>query len=82
LLKYELIGPSHVVVWSKHPGEVFLLGFREPCRELDFSGALALRTDQRSLRAGIDFVQARGRSCFIDEIRPIDERALREARKG
>ena len=82
LLRYEMTGPSHVVVWSKRPGDVYLLTFREPCRELDFSGALALRTEQRSLRAGIDFVQARGRSCFIDRIQPIDEHALRAAKQG
>ena len=80
LLRYEMVGPSYVLVWSKRPGDVFLLSFREPCRELESAQALALRTSSRTLRAGIDFVEARGRSCFIEQIRPIDERAMRAAK--
>ena len=80
LWRHELLDDNRLMVWGK-PGQTYLLTFREPCTEISWARALGLSSTLGTVKAEYDYVSARGQRCYIRTIRPVDERAMREAKK-
>ena len=80
LWRHELLDDNRLMVWGK-PGQTYLLTFREPCTEIGWARALGLSSTLGTVKAQYDFVSARGQRCYIATIRPVNERAMREAKK-
>jgi len=80
LWRHELLDDNRVMVWGK-PGQTYLLTFREPCTEISWARALGLSSTLGTVKADYDYVSARGQRCYIKTIRPVNERAMREAKK-
>ena len=78
--RHEILDDNRLMIWGK-PGHTFLLTFREPCTELDWARAIGLSSSLGTVKAGYDYVSARGQRCYIATIRPVNERAMREAKK-
>lgn len=79
------LGGGVIVVWTS-PRRVYLLEV-PGCPDLDFARGIALSESAGQVHAGFDRVMPLGRDamrvpCIIDEIRPIDVKAYREARRG
>jgi hypothetical protein len=68
------------MVWGK-PGQTVSATFREPCVDIEWARALGLSSTLGTVRADYDYVSARGQRCYIRTIRPVNERAMREAKK-
>ena len=78
-----LTGDS-IVVWTS-PRRAYLLSV-PGCPDLDFAHGIALSESAGQVHAGFDRVTPLGAGamrvpCIIDEIRPIDVKAYREARR-
>ena len=80
LWRHEILDDDRLVVWGK-PGQTYLLTFREPCVDIEWAHALGLSSSLGTMRADYDYVSARGQRCYIRTIRPVNERAMREAKK-
>jgi len=80
LWRHELLDDNRLMVWGK-PGQTYLLTFREPCVDIEWARALGLSSTLGTVRADYDYVSARGQRCYIRTIRPVNERAMREAKK-
>ena len=80
LWRHELLDDNRLMVWGK-PGQTYLLTFREPCVDVEWARALGLSSTLGTVRADYDYVSARGQRCYIRTIRPVNERAMREAKK-
>ena len=78
--RHEILDDNRLMIWGK-PGQTFLLTFREPCTELQWARALGLSSTLGTVKADYDYVSARGQRCYIRTIRPVNERAMREAKK-
>ena len=72
LQKWELVGPTRVVVWTR-VSEAWLLTVDEPCSELEHTSSIALTSSARQVRRRFDevIVGKDGQRCTITEIRPI-----------
>ncbi|GAB2515865.1 DUF6491 family protein [Lysobacter humi (ex Lee et al. 2017)] len=73
-----------IVVWTS-PRRAYLLSV-PGCPDLDFAHGIALSESAGQVHAGFDRVTPLGHNtirvpCIIDEIRPIDVKAYREARR-
>ena len=80
LWRHEILDDNRLMVWGK-PGQTYLLTFREPCTEIEWARALGLSSTLGTVKADYDYVSARGQRCYIRTIRPVNERAMREAKK-
>jgi hypothetical protein len=81
LSHFEVLDHTSLAVWGR-PGQVYLFDLSPPCTELQWARAIALRSTFNNLHVGQDYVVARGQRCYINAIRPIDEPAMRAARKA
>ena len=72
LQKWELVGPTRVVVWTR-VSEAWLLSVDEPCSELEHTSSIALTSSARQVRRRFDevIVGKDRQRCSIIEIRPI-----------
>lgn len=78
------LGDDSIVVWTS-PRRAYLLSV-PGCPDLDFALGIALSESAGQVHAKFDRVTPLGRDtirvpCIIDEIRPIDVKAYREARR-
>lgn len=76
LQKWELVGDTHVVVWTR-VNEAYLLTVENPCVELPWTQSIALTSSARQVRVRFDYVLVeKGRRCQITEIRPLAKDVL------
>ncbi|WP_242108532.1 DUF6491 family protein [Luteimonas aquatica] len=80
------LGDSAVAVWTK-PNEAYLLSLYGPCNNLAFTPVIGVTSQMNQVYAKFDKVIARDRGsielpCRIDEIRPLDVKAIRQAEKS
>ncbi len=75
-----------LVVWTR-PNQAYLLELTAPCRDLDYAPAITLTNMMGEVSARFDKVLVRGGGsvpsipCWIEEIRPVDVKAVRQAQK-
>ncbi|WP_425602513.1 DUF6491 family protein [Luteimonas galliterrae] len=75
-----------LVVWTK-PSQAYLLELTSACRDLDYAPAITLTNMMGEVSARFDKVLVRGGGsvpsvpCWIEEIRPVDVKAVRQAQQ-
>lgn len=78
--RWEPLGRKHIAVWTRFD-EAYLIQVDEPCSGLDFANAIGLTSTGQRVYRRFDVVKFDDQSCRIQEIRPIDVKALRAATK-
>ena len=79
------LGDSALAVWTR-PSEAWLLELTGPCQDLEYAPAIGLTGNMNRVYARFDkvLVDSRGvvnMPCHIQQIRPLDVKALRAAQK-
>lgn len=77
------LGDSALVVRTR-PSEAWLLDLTGPCQDLEFTPAIGLTSNMSRVHARFDKVLVGGGGsismpCYIQQIRPLDVKALRES---
>lgn len=74
---WEVVGPYQVVL-KINPRTAYLLTLDKPCPNLEWSQAMGLTRTAGWVHAKFDSVVIRDAQCRIAQIRPIDQKRLRE----
>ena len=79
------LGDSALAVWTR-PSEAWLLDLSGTCQDLAFTNAIGVTSTMNRVSARFDKVLVRNRSsisipCHIQQIRPLDVKAIRAAEK-
>ena len=81
------LGNTALAVWTK-PSQAYLLELYGPCQDLDYAPAISLSNFGSRVSARFDSVQVLGGgtgsiriACRIENIRPLDVKALKQAQK-
>lgn len=89
LYDWKPLGQSALAVWTRgHQSGVYLLEVDRPCPGLDWARTIGITDGVNTIHAKFDRVKfvdgPRGPviTCLIREIRPVDYKALRAARKA
>lgn len=77
----EALGPEHFAVWTKI-NEAFLIQVKQPCPGLEFARGVALTSTAHRVHRRFDAVLVDDQRCLIQQIRPIDAKALKAERRG
>lgn len=80
------LGDSAIAVWTK-PSEAWLLDLAGPCPDIEYTPVIGVTSQFNRVSAKFDKVIARGSGsmdipCRIDEIRPLDVKAIKQAEKS
>lgn len=76
LYKWQLVGPTKVVVWPTI-NEAYLLTVNEPCPGLEWANTIGVTSKEGHLVSSkFDFVTYGKGQCQISEIRPIDYKTM------
>ncbi len=75
--RWRSLAADKLVIWTSI-NRVYLLTLRAPCSGLEFQSALAITSTNNIIDRRFDRVQVDGLSCYISEIRPIDDKALKQ----
>lgn len=81
LQKYESLGNEALVVWTG-VNKAWLIKVLPPCTDLPWAKAVGLSSNNHRVSAKFDHVVAGQDRCHIASIQPVDEKALRAARKS
>ena len=79
LYNWQRLDDRHLVVWTR-PSTAYLLALRDSCSGLIGAQTIALGDVagiDREIRAANDYVLTRDMRCRIEEIRPIDLKAMK-----
>jgi hypothetical protein len=79
--RWEGLGPEHVMIWTR-PNEAWLIRVRLPCNGLEFAQSIGLSSTQNHVYRAHDAVLFEHQRCRIAELRPVDGRALKQARRA
>ena len=79
------LGDSALVVWTK-PSEAWLLELTGPCQDMAYAPAIGLTSNMNRVYARFDKVLVNspgsmGIPCHIQQIRPLDVKAVRASEK-
>ncbi|HSX59724.1 MAG TPA: DUF6491 family protein [Tahibacter sp.] len=80
LQSYEALGNEAVVVWTG-VNKAWLIKVLPPCTDLPWAKAVGLSSTNHRVSAKFDHVVAGGDRCNIASIQPVDDKAVRAARK-
>ena len=79
--RFEILGRDSIVLWTR-PNEAWLIEVDEPCFGLDFATSVGVTSNMNRVYRNSDFVVFKDQRCRIDQIRPIDVKALKAERRG
>lgn len=79
LQRFVSLGRYDLVVYTRI-NEAFLLTVEPPCSGLEFAKAIGLSATGNRVSRRFDFVRFENQQCRIEQIRPIDVRAMKQAR--
>lgn len=83
--RWEALGDTAVAVWTR-PREGWLLELGTPCLNLDYAIAIGVTSHTGQVSARVDdvLVDQPGQNvpCRIEEIRPLDAEAIRQAEQA
>jgi hypothetical protein len=79
------LGDGALALWTR-PNEAWLVQLQAPCSDLDFADTIGFRADGGRLSARLDRIYVSNNaliplSCTIQEIRPLDVKAVRAAER-
>lgn len=81
LQSYEALGNEAVVVWTG-VNKAWLIRVLPPCTDLPWAKTVGLSSTNHRVSAKFDHVVAGRDRCNIASIQPVDDKALRAARKA
>ena len=76
---WEALGRETLVVWTR-PNEAWLLRVDTPCRDIEWANTIGLTSSVGRVHTRFDSVVFEHQRCRINEIRPVDGRALKAER--
>jgi hypothetical protein len=79
--RFEILGRDSIVLWTR-PNQAWLIEVDEPCFGLDFATSVGVTSNMNRVYRNSDFVVFKDQRCRIDQIRPIDVKALKAERRG
>jgi hypothetical protein len=79
--RFEILGANSILVWTR-VNQAYLLTVDEPCFGLEFATSVGLSSTMNTVHRRHDDVVFKDQRCAIAEIRPIDVKALKAARRG
>ncbi|MEP6634015.1 MAG: DUF6491 family protein [Luteimonas sp.] len=79
------LGDSAIAVWTR-PNQAYLLDLYGPCQDIEYTPAITITNQMGRVNARFDKVIAHNRGsieipCTIQEIRPLDVKAIKQAEK-
>ena len=80
LQRWELVGEYKVVVWPQL-NEAYLLTVDAPCNDLKWARKIGVTSSANRVNRRFDSVVVDKLKCRINEIRPIDYKQYKAARK-
>lgn len=80
LQSYEALGNEALVVWTG-VNKAWLIKVLPPCTDLPWAKAVGLSSTNHRVSAKFDHVIAGKDRCNIASIQPVDDKAVRAARK-
>lgn len=78
--RWDVLGEYHLAVWT-NTSDAYLVQVSKPCFGLDFANTIALTSTQQRVYARFDSVLFERQRCRIAEIRPVDGKAYKKARR-
>ena len=78
---WDALAPDRLVVFMG-VNRAYLLSLRAPCSGLEFEQAIGISSSNGVINARFDKVTFDHQHCYIDEIRPVDYKALKRERMG
>ena len=78
--RWEVLGPLDLVVWT-NTVDAYLLHVSRPCTGLEFAQAIGVSSTQNRVYTRFDSVSFEMQKCRIAEIRPVDGKAYKAARR-
>ncbi len=72
---------DQVVLWT-NSCKAYLIDLFAPCLNLDRARGIGISNFGNTIYAGSDAIVVGGERCMIDQIRPIDTKALKAERSG
>jgi hypothetical protein len=78
--RWQSLSPSHLVIWTS-VNRAYLFTLRAPCQGLEFQNSILITESNRVIDRRFDRVRFEHQSCYIEEIRPVDYKALKIARR-
>lgn len=79
--RFEILGRNSILVWTRI-NQAYLLTVDEPCFGLEFATAVGLSSTMNTVYRRSDDVVFKDQRCAIAEIRPVDVKSLKAARRG
>jgi hypothetical protein len=76
LQRWERLGPYKLLVWTRI-NEAWLLTVQKPCSGFEFANAITLTSTLNRVHRRFDALKFEHQTCRIDEIRPVDGKALK-----
>ena len=81
LQNWVSLGQEHFAVYTSL-NEAWLIEVWQPCNGLDFAHAIALTSTGSRVYARFDSVRFEQQTCRIQQIRKVDARAMKAARRA
>lgn len=78
---WDALAPDRLVVFMG-VNRAYLLSLRGPCPGLEFQQGIGISSSNGVIHARFDKVTFEHQKCYIDEIRPVDYKALKRERMG
>jgi hypothetical protein len=79
LWKWQVVGPTHLVAWSTIK-DAYLIRVDKACSNLAWTKGLGITQNERQkVSRRFDFVTFGSQRCKIEEIRPVDIKAMHKA---
>jgi hypothetical protein len=79
--RWEGLGRDAVAIWTR-PDEAWLLRVQEPCTGLEYATVIGLSSNLNRVHRAFDAVLFEKQRCRIEQIRPVDARALKAAQRA
>lgn len=79
--RWEGLGPEALLIWTR-VNEAWLIRVHQPCQGLEFAQTIGLSSTHNRVYRAHDAVLFEHQRCRIAEIRPVDGRELKQARRA
>jgi hypothetical protein len=78
LHSWQPLGEQDLAIWA-NPGDVYWVHVGRPCSGLGFARSITVSSTNRVVMTRFDYIAFDHQRCRIEEIRPVDYKAVRQA---
>lgn len=79
--QWQSLSPTKLAIWTS-VNRAYLLTLRAPCNGLEFQSAIGISSTNNIIVRRFDKVVFENQQCFIEEIRPVDYKAMKQQRRS